>query len=133
MPIATISPIAITARPRGRNSTPCDHRPMRLAPWWTVAAPIAGWLLLAGTWMGWGGAYLLAVAIGLAGCIVAAVYHAEVVAHRVGEPFGTFLLAIAITVIEVGLILTIVIAGGEPARSIARDTVFAAAMIAVNG
>ena len=106
---------------------------MRIAPWWSVSAPVAGWLLLAGTWLGWGGAYLALVAGGLAVCIVAAVYHAEVVAHRVGEPFGTFLLAVAITVIEVGLILTIMVAGGEAARSIARDTVFAAAMIAVNG
>jgi Ca2+:H+ antiporter len=106
---------------------------MKLAPLWTLVAPIAGWLLLGGTYLGWEGAYLILVALGLGACIVAGVYHAEVVAHRVGEPFGTLLLALAITVIEVALILTLMVAGGEAARSIARDTVFAAVMIILNG
>jgi len=106
---------------------------MKIAPLWTLVAPIAGWLLLGGTYLGWGGAYLVAVAVGLAACIVAAVYHAEVVAHRVGEPFGTLILALAITLIEVALILTLMVAGGESARAIARDTVFAAVMIILNG
>jgi len=106
---------------------------MKLAPAWTLVAPVAGWLLLAGTWLGWGGAYLLLVGAGLAACIVAAVYHAEIVAHRVGEPFGTLILALAITVIEVALILVLMIAGGEAANAVARDTVFAAVMIILNG
>ena len=106
---------------------------MKLAPLWTLVAPIAGWLLLGGTYLGWGGLYLFLVAIGLAACIVAAVYHAEVVAHRVGEPFGTLILALAITVIEVALILVLMIAGGDDANTIARDTVFAAVMIILNG
>jgi Ca2+:H+ antiporter len=55
------------------------------------------------------------------------------VAHRVGEPFGTFLLAIAVTVIELGLIITLMSAAGEGATTLARDTVFAAVMIILNG
>lgn len=65
--------------------------------------------------------------------VLAAVHHAEVVAHRVGEPFGTFLLAIAVTVIELGLIVTLMAAAGESAATLARDTVFAAVMLILNG
>lgn len=69
----------------------------------------------------------------LVGAVIAAVHHAEVVAHRVGEPFGTLILAIAVTVIEVGLIVTMMLAGGPDTASLARDTVFAAVMIVSNG
>jgi Ca2+:H+ antiporter len=69
----------------------------------------------------------------LLGTVIAAVHHAEVIAHRVGEPFGTLVLAIAITVIEVALIVTLMRAGGPEAMAIARDTVFAAVMITLNG
>jgi Ca2+:H+ antiporter len=65
--------------------------------------------------------------------VLAAVHHAELVAHRVGEPFGTLLLAIAVTVIEVGLIVSLTGQGGEGAATLARDTVFAAVMIILNG
>ena len=102
-------------------------------PIWTVAAPIAGWIVLGGTLIVVGGAYLLLVAAGLFACVLAAVYHAELVAHRVGEPLGTLILAIAITVIEVGLIVTLMLAGGPATASLARDTVFAGVMIILNG
>nr|WP_218008104.1 hypothetical protein [Herbidospora sakaeratensis] len=69
----------------------------------------------------------------LAGCVLAAVHHAEVVAHRVGEPFGSLILAVAVTVIEVGLIVTLMISGGPGVATLARDTVFAAVMITCNG
>jgi Ca2+:H+ antiporter len=69
----------------------------------------------------------------LIGTVLAAVHHAELVAHRVGEPFGTFLLAVAVTVIELGLIITLMSSGGESAATLARDTVFAAVMIILNG
>lgn len=68
----------------------------------------------------------------LAGAIVAAVHHAEVIAHRVGEPFGTLILALAVTVIEVGLILTLMQAEPSKAQTLARDTVFAAVMVILN-
>jgi Ca2+:H+ antiporter len=61
------------------------------------------------------------------------VHHAEVVAHKVGEPFGSLVLAVAVTVIEVALIVTLMISGGDDTATLARDTVFAAVMITFNG
>ena len=55
------------------------------------------------------------------------------VAHRVGEPFGTLILALAVTVIEVALIVSIMLGGGPGTEALARDTVFAAVMIICNG
>jgi Ca2+:H+ antiporter len=69
----------------------------------------------------------------LAGAVLAAVHHAEVVALRVGEPFGSLVLAVSVTVIEVGLIVTLMADGGPAAGTLARDTVFAAVMISCNG
>lgn len=69
----------------------------------------------------------------LAGAVLSAVHHAEVIAHRVGEPFGSLVLAVAVTIIEVALIVTLMADGGEKSSSLARDTVFAAVMITCNG
>ena len=69
----------------------------------------------------------------LIGSVLAAVHHSEVVAHKVGEPYGTIILAIAITIIEVALIISLMLAGGEESARLARDTVFAAVMIILNG
>jgi len=74
----------------------------------------------------------LMIGLVLAVMIVAAVHHAEVIAHRVGEPFGTFILALAVTVIEVGLILSLMQAKPEATLALARDTVFAAVMVILN-
>ncbi len=102
-----------------------------------VVAPAAAWLILAGTQLGisesLGNAYLIIMAAGLIGAVLAAVHHAEVVAHKLGEPFGTLLLAVAITIIEVALILSLMLAGGPETAALARDTVFAAVMIIVSG
>lgn len=73
------------------------------------------------------------VAAVLAGAVLTAVHHAEVVAHRVGEPFGSLVLAVAVTIIEVALIVTLMVSGGPETMSLARDTVFAAVMITMNG
>lgn len=101
---------------------------------WTALVPLAGVVLLALTWGRDLGAFLVAlVAVALAGSVLAAVHHAEVVAHRVGEPFGSLVLAVAVTVIEVALIVTLMVSGGQETSTLARDTVFAAAMITVNG
>jgi len=79
-------------------------------------------------------AYVLILAGVLLGATVfAAVHHAEVLALKVGEPFGSILLAVAVTVIEVGLIVSIMLAGAEGSDRVARDTVFAAVMIVLNG
>jgi Ca2+:H+ antiporter len=91
-------------------------------------------LLLAATWNTKPPGVVLAVAGALlAGAVLAAVHHAEVVAHRVGEPFGSLVLAVAVTVIEVGLIVTLMVSGGSDTSTLARDTVFAAVMITCNG
>lgn len=71
---------------------------------------------------------LLVVAL-LIGSILSAVHHSELIAHKVGEPFGTIILAVSITIIEVALIISLMLAGGEKAMFLARDTVFAAVMI----
>src|SRR5215469_11865549 len=80
------------------------------------------------------GGILFAVALLaiLFGTVFAAVHHAEVIAHRIGEPFGTLLLTLAVTIIEVALITTIML-GEKPAPALARDTVFAVVMIVCNG
>ena len=101
---------------------------------WTALAPVVGVLVLAAAW----GRNLppvltVLVAVVMAAAVLAAVHHAEVVAHRVGEPMGSLVLAVAVTVIEVGLIVTLMVSGGAGTSSLARDTVFAAAMITCNG
>ncbi len=106
---------------------------MRL-PDWTVVTPVVALLLLGATWGSKPGAVVLVLAgLFLAASVLAAVHHAEVVAHRVGEPFGSLVLAVAVTVIEVALIVTLMIAGGTETATLARDTVFAAVMITCNG
>ena len=71
--------------------------------------------------------------IGVVGAVIAAVHHAEVVAHRVGEPFGTLVLAVAVTVIESSLILSMMLSGGEHMATLPRETIYAAVMIICNG
>lgn len=65
--------------------------------------------------------------------VMMAVAHAEAIAHRVGEPYGTLVLALAVTIIEVSLILTLMSIAGPGSETLARDTVFAAIMIVCNG
>ena len=101
---------------------------------WTLIVPIAALVVLVLTWDRYPPDVVVAlVAVLLIGAVLAAVQHAEVVAHRVGEPFGSLTLAVAVTVIEVGLIVTLMATGGDKTEALARDTVFAAVMIACNG
>ena len=101
---------------------------------WTVSVPVAAALLLVATWgRDLPPAVVAVVAVFLGGAVLAAVHHAEVVAHKVGEPFGSLVLAVAVTVIEVALIVTLMISGGDKTETLARDTVFAAVMITCNG
>jgi Ca2+:H+ antiporter len=69
----------------------------------------------------------------LIGAVLSAVHHAEIIAHKTGEPYGTLVLAISVTIIEVSLIIAMMLAGHEGAEFIARDAVFATVMIVVNG
>jgi Ca2+:H+ antiporter len=109
-------------------------RPRRLFTDWRFVAPPAAIIVMAAAWGRDLPALLLVViAVVLGAAVLAAVHHAEVVAHRVGEPLGSLVLAVAVTVIEVALIVTLMIAGGPGTASLARDTVFAALMITCNG
>jgi Ca2+:H+ antiporter len=101
---------------------------------WTTVVPVVALVALVLTWgRDLGTLPVVVVAVVLAASVLAAVHHAEVVAHKVGEPFGSLLLAVAVTVIEVGLIVTLMVSGGKGTSTLARDTVFAAAMITTNG
>ncbi len=101
---------------------------------WTVVVPLLAIVALAPAWgRDLGAGLTVAVAALLVAAVLASVHHAEVVAHRVGEPFGSLVLAVVVTVIEVALIVTLMISGGPDTASLARDTVFAAVMITTNG
>ncbi len=65
--------------------------------------------------------------------VLSAVHHAEVVAHKVGEPYGTIILAVAVTVLEASIIVSLMLTGGPGAETYARDTLFAAVMLILNG
>src|SRR5262245_726105 len=101
---------------------------------WPVAVPLISVALLAAA-LNLPFSALLGIASGLAlvGGVVAAVHHAEVVAHRVGEPFGTLVLALAVTAIESSLIVAVMLAGGDGKAALARDTMYATIMIIENG
>jgi Ca2+:H+ antiporter len=101
---------------------------------WTWIWPALAWIVLLVTFvLGGGGIIYAAAGAALFGTVFAAVYHAEMVAHRVGEPFGTLILALAVTVIETALIVSVMIAAPAEKAGLARDTVFAAVMIVCNG
>ncbi|GAB3416254.1 calcium:cation antiporter [Niabella aquatica] len=102
---------------------------------WTIVIPVLAWLAYWGVSMGVNnGIFHLLIALLLVGSVLAAVHHAEVVAHRVGEPFGTLVLALAITVIEVALIVSLMLTdNGHGTAALARDTVLAAVMIILTG
>ena len=96
--------------------------------------PAVAWAILLATFFaGAGGLIAAAAGVALIATVFAAVYHAEVVAHRTGEPFGTLVLAVAVTVIEVALIVSVMISAPVEKAGLARDTVFAAVMIVMNG
>jgi Ca2+:H+ antiporter len=97
----------------------------------TWVVPLLGWLLIGASYVARVPSVFVALILILV--VLAAVHHAELIAHRVGEPFGTFLLAVAVTVLELGMIVTLMSAAGDDAVTLARDTVFAAVMIILNG
>ncbi|MEU1377354.1 ionic transporter y4hA [Streptomyces triculaminicus] len=101
---------------------------------WYVMVPVVAVGVLAATWGREPPAGVMAlVGCCLAGSVLAAVHHADVIAHRVGELFGSVVLALAVTAIEVALIVTLMADSGGKGATLARDTVFAALMITCNG
>jgi Ca2+:H+ antiporter len=114
-----------------------DRHAVDEIPTWAWAAPLAACVMLAGKFAGiipTDALFVLCVAAALLGASVfASVHHAEIIALRVGEPFGSIVLAIAVTVIEVALIVSIMISAKDGSEVLARDTVFATVMLVLNG
>lgn len=100
---------------------------------WTILFPIVAALFYLGGFLVDTVLSNILGALLLFGSVLAAVHHAEVIAHKVGEPYGTIILAICITILEVGLIISFMLSGGDGAMTYARDTIFAAVMIILNG
>src|SRR5882762_9588724 len=113
------------------------HGPMPRSAW--IFPPLAVVLFAGATALGFtftpsaaGLVFAVLLLVILFGTVFAAVHHAEVIAQKIGEPYGTLLLTLAVTVIEVALIATIML-GEKPVPTLARDTVFAVVMIVCNG
>jgi Ca2+:H+ antiporter len=134
-----------TAEPRIDDPSPHPLTPLRAKamadapikriPWWTIVLPVLGlgaWLGVA-TWKvalpGFGIAILAGL---LLSNVIVAVHHAEIIALRVGEPFGTLVLALAVTVIEAGLIISMMVTG-ESQPTLLRDSVQAVVMLVLHG
>ena len=113
------------------------HGPMPRSAWIFHALAMLLFAVATGLGLGFtpsvGGLLFAAVLLAiLFGTVFAAVHHAEVIAERIGEPYGVLLLTLAVTIIEVALIATIML-GDKPQPALARDTVFAVVMIVCNG
>jgi len=106
---------------------PTDRIPLHTAI--LPALGVAAWLLLGKAGLE---PVALLLAAALLGNVVAAVHHAEVVAIKVGEPFGAIILALAVTTIEVGMIVSLMLSG-EPKPALMRDSVHAVVMLVVHG
>lgn len=105
-------------------------------PIWSIALPVIALIYsLAAGWLGFDATTSLpAVLLGLAliGAVFAAVHHAEVLAHIFGEPFGTLILTVAVTIIELALIISVMVAD-QSSPTLVRDTVYAVIMLICTG
>lgn len=114
-----------------------DSKTIDVIPRWSWGAPVAAIVLLAATFSGVlptsSAIVLILAAVLLGWCVFASVHHAEIIALRVGEPFGSIVLAIAVTVIEVALIVSIMLSAKAGSETLARDTVYATVMIVLTG
>lgn len=100
---------------------------------WTIIIPMLSWALLFSGWIENSTIFQIIASILLILSVMSAVHHSEIIAERVGEPYGTIILAISITVIEVSIIVSLMFSEGSEAASLARDTVYAATMLILNG
>lgn len=106
---------------------------MRFFFQWTIVIPLLAWALYFSGLI-YDSSVIQILASGLLILsVMSAVHHSEVIAERVGEPFGTIILAISITVIEVSIIVSLMLSEGQQAAALARDTVYAATMLILNG
>lgn len=106
---------------------------MRLLTQWTTIIPALAWVLFFSGLIQHSNFFQVLAILLLILSVMSAVHHSEIIAHRVGEPYGTIILAVAITVIEVSIIISLMVAGGDEAVSLARDTVYSATMLILNG
>ncbi len=106
---------------------------MRTLLQWTTTIPLLSWILFFSGLIPIHGIFLVLATIFLLLSVMSAVHHSEIIAHRVGEPYGTIILAISVTVIEVSIIVSLMLSGGKEATALARDTVFSATMLILNG
>jgi Ca2+:H+ antiporter len=101
-------------------------------PMWTMICPL---LAIGVDFAAHGKPGLLAACaliVALIAAVLASVHHAEVVALRVGEPFGAILLALSVTVIELGLIVSIML-GDHAEPTLLRDTIHATVVLLLHG
>lgn len=100
---------------------------------WTTSTPVLATVLYLSGLLDNNIAFQIIAGILLLLCVMSAVHHSEIIAHRVGEPYGTIILAVSVTVIEVSIIISLMTTGGSEYASFARDTVYAAVMLILNG
>ncbi len=100
---------------------------------WTTSIPILAFILYLSGYLDDNILFQAIAGVLLVFSVMSAVHHSEIVAHRVGEPYGTIILAVSITIIEVSIIISLMITGGEKYSSFARDTVYSAVMLLLNG
>lgn len=106
---------------------------MRLLLQWTRIIPILAWALFFTGLIDDAAIFQIIASILMIFSVMSAVHHSEIIAQRVGEPYGTIILAVAVTIIEVSIIVSLMISGGEESSALARDTVFSATMLILNG
>jgi len=100
---------------------------------WTTSIPILACILYFSGLLDNNFIFQIIAGVLLLLCVMSAVHHSEIIAHRVGEPYGTIILAVSVTIIEVAIIISLMISGGPEYASFARDTVYAAVMLILNG
>ncbi len=97
-----------------------------------AAVPLADrWLERAPAWLTAYALPILATVL-LVGSVFAALHHAEVVGDRVGEPFGTLILTLSVTIIEVALVASMML-NEDNNPTLAREAVFSVVIIVCTG
>lgn len=109
------------------------HKKTNLLLQWTTVIPALAWILYFSGLIYDNGIFQIAASLLLILCVMSAVHHSEIIAHRVGEPYGTIILAVSVTIIEVSIIISLMVSGGQESISLARDTVYSATMLILNG
>src|SRR5262245_35751947 len=110
-----------------------------MAATYTDRIPIHAWLtplialaaaLLVGKSADWAAGAVFAAL--LIASVMAAVHHAEMIALWLKEPYGTLVLTLAVTIIEVSLVISLML-GAEPNPGLARDAVHAVVILVLSG